>query len=74
MFLGPLERNLLETFWEKEKYCLLSYEREFQSFNSLPNDKILELSKLKVCANDKISVTEKLQFVLGRIENIVGKD
>ena len=41
--------------------------------NSLPNDKILDLSKLKVFADDKIIATQKLKFVLERIENIVGK-
>ena len=41
--------------------------------NSLPNDKILNWSKLKAFADDKINVTVKLKFVLGRVENIVGK-
>ena len=40
---------------------------------SLPNDKILDWSKLKAYADDKINVTEKLKFVLGSVENIVGK-
>ena len=44
-----------------------------RSFNSLPNNKILDQSKLKAFADDKIKVIEKLKFVLGRIENIVGK-
>ena len=30
-------------------------------------------SKLKAFAIDKIKVTEKLKFVLGRVENILGK-
>ena len=30
-------------------------------------------SKFKAFADDKIIVTEKLKFVLGRAENIVGK-
>ena len=42
-------------------------------FNSVPNDKILDWSKLKAFADNKINVTEKLKFVLGRVENIVGK-
>ena len=42
-------------------------------FNSFPKDKILEQSKLKAFADDKINVTEKSKFVLGRVENIVGK-
>ena len=39
-------------------------------FNSLPNDKILDWSKFKAFADDKINVTEKLNFVLGRVESI----
>ena len=42
--------------------------------NSLPNDKILDLSNLKELVDNKINVTEKLKFVLGRKENFVGKD
>ena len=41
--------------------------------NPLPNDKILDWSKLKAFADDKINVSENLKFVLGRVENIVGK-
>ena len=41
--------------------------------NSVPNNKILEQSKLKACADDKITVTETLKLVLWRVENIVGK-
>ena len=41
---------------------------------SLPiNDKILNWSKLKAFAKDKMNVTEKLKLVLGRVENIMGK-
>ena len=41
--------------------------------NSLPNNKILDWSKLKAFADEKLNVTEKLKFVLGRVENIMGK-
>ena len=43
------------------------------SFNSLPDDNILDLSKLKAFADDKLNVTPKLKFVLRRVENNVGK-
>ena len=44
-------------------------------FNSLPNGKILDWSKFKAFADDKLRVrSEKLKFVLGRVENIVGKE
>ena len=41
--------------------------------NSLPNNKILDWSKLKAFADNKINLTKKSKFVLGRVENIVGK-
>ena len=41
------------------------------SFNSISNNKVLDWSKLKAHADDKINVTEKLKFALGRVENIV---
>ena len=41
--------------------------------NSLPYNKILDWSKLKAFADDKINRSKKLKFVLGRVEHIVGK-
>ena len=41
--------------------------------NSLPDNKNLDLSKFKAFANDKMNVPHRLQFVLGRTENISGK-
>ena len=41
--------------------------------NSLPNDKTVDLLKLKAFADDKLNLTQKLKFALGRVENIVGK-
>ena len=42
-------------------------------FNTLPNNKFVDWSKLKELADEKINVTEKLNFVLGMVENSVGK-
>ena len=42
-------------------------------FNSVPNDKILDLSKLKPFADNKIKETQKLKFAFGRVEKVVGK-
>ena len=42
-------------------------------FNSLPYNTILDLSKFKAFADDKIKVTQKFKFTFRRIENIVGK-
>ena len=43
------------------------------SLKSLPNDKILDQSKFKAFADDKINVTKKLKFIFRRVENLVGK-
>ena len=41
--------------------------------NSLTNDKILDGSKIKAFADDKINVTQEMKFVLEMVENIIGK-
>ena len=43
------------------------------SINPLPNDKILDLSKLKAFADNNLNVNQKLKFASGRAEKIVGK-
>ena len=52
---------------------LLQITRIQTILNSLPNDKFLDWSKLKAHADDKINLAEKLKFVLGRVENGMGK-
>ena len=47
--------------------------QNFSSYRSLANDKILNQSKLKSIADDKINVIQKVNFDLRRIENIVRK-
>ena len=54
------------------KYILQNITK-FSIFFSLPNDKVLDLSKLEAFAEDKINVPQKLKFIAGRIENILGK-
>ena len=66
--------------WEKEvlviikciqKLCLrIVKSRKGELFNK---QQILDYSKLKAFADDKINLIEKLKFVLGRLENIMGK-
>ena len=47
--------------------------KEVMFINLLPNDKLLDWLKLKACADDKINVTYKQKFSLGRVKNIAGK-
>ena len=48
-------------------------EYHTNTLKSLPNNKILALTKFNAIAKDKIIVTQKLKIVLGRAENNVGK-
>ena len=41
--------------------------------NPLPDDKILNQTKLKALADDKLNVTKMIISVFDRVENIVGK-
>ena len=43
------------------------------TLNSTPNNKIVDLSKLKALVEDKINATQNLKIILERIEKIVGK-
>ena len=43
------------------------------AFNSLPDDKMLDWSKFKGFADNKINVNGKLKSVLGRVEKHCGK-
>ena len=42
-------------------------------FNSLPNDRISDQSNLKDFEDKQINMAYVTNFVLGRVENIVGK-
>ena len=46
---------------------------EMNLFNSLPNNKILDVIKFKGFACDKINVAQMLISVFDRVENSVGK-
>ena len=41
--------------------------------NSLPNDKILDMTKLKAFADHRINVAQMIISSFDRVENIVGK-
>ena len=56
---------------KRSKYLQGYYEMSM--FNSLPIDKILDRTKLKAFADDKLNVAKMIIFLLNRIENIVKK-
>ena len=54
-------------------YCIPCGEQNQQLIKSLPKDKILDWSKLKAFADNKIELAKMVLFVFDRTENIVGK-
>ena len=62
---------IYETSWLKI-YPTFKVKHQFHLL-TLPNDKIVHWSELKAFADNKTNVAEILKFVLGRVENIVGK-
>ena len=54
--------------WVKEDIVLI-----LVLLSPLPNEKFLDWSKLKAFADDEIKVLKMMNFVLNRVENIVGK-
>ena len=47
-------------YWNKQNLAL---------FNPLPNDKILDMTKLKAFADDKLNIDKMTISVLDRVEN-----
>ena len=66
--MKALELSSIKSFHTDNSKVLLC-----DKVNSLPSDKILEVSKFKAFADNIINVTEKLKFALRRVENIGGK-
>ena len=52
--------------------CLLQRHCNY-SLTCLPDDTFLDWSKLVAFVDDKVNATQNLKFVLGRVDNIVGK-
>ena len=53
------------------KYCLT--DRFFTIINSLPNDKILHVTKLKAFADDKLNFVKTMVSLYNRLDSAVGK-
>ena len=76
--LMEMEKILVTTIFSfsydvfKLKALSLGLQKLSSCVNSVTNNKILDLTKLKAFADDKINVTQTLKFTLGRVENIVG--
>ena len=53
--------------------CLLLPSLPLLIVNSLPNDKILDMTKLKAFADDNLNIAIMTISLLDRVENTVGK-
>ena len=62
----------------KCRVSLVLYEKDYRLckatiFNSLPNDKIWDVTKLKAFADNKLNIDEMMISLLDRVENTEGK-
>ena len=55
------------------KCSIHSTARKIYYTNSLQNNKISDESEFKLLADNKTNLTEKLEFILGRVEKVLGK-
>ena len=60
-------------FSEDFSFKVVKSQDYVEQVNSLPNDKILDQSKLKAFADDKIDFVEMMIYILDMVENTVGK-
>ena len=67
---GEGEPKLKLLFMQKVEFENILLQFLSISLNSLPNDKILDLSNLKACVDNKKNVTQEKEIVLYWIENI----
>ena len=61
---------MLATQLPEAAYFVLSDDRVSHGDNFLPNDKILDSSKLRAFADDEVNLTDNLKIVLERVENL----
>ena len=69
-------KSLLKILWEKEKMpatSIFSFSHHLSTVYLLQNDIILDVTKLKVFADDKLNVAKMTMSVFDRAENTVGK-
>ena len=57
----------------REFACLKVLHLKTTGLTPFPHDKILDLTKLKAFADDKLDATKMIISVFDRVENIVGK-
>ena len=62
-------KQKLSSFPEKKRKRILF----LHLFNTLPNNKILDATKLQAFADDKFNVAKLMISLFDRIENIAGK-
>ena len=65
--------NVKSSLGSRTSFFFPSFSQCCLPFNPFPHDKILDQTKLKVFADNKLYGTKMEIFVFGKVENIVGK-
>ena len=70
-FYSKVGRKFQKTSWDILKHLLTQSHRNTGSFSkSLPNNRILDLSNLKVFTDNSTDVTETLKILFGRVKTL----
>ena len=63
------------THYQIQNFRLVKIERNCRRpFNTLPNDKFLDMTKFKASADDKLNVDKMTISLCDRVENTEGKE
>ena len=67
--------NILSHYWTPILIFFINHSSHYACFrfNSFPNNKFLNWFKLEAFINYNFILAEKMEFVLGMVENIIGK-
>ena len=69
----PVCRNTKVCYHSTRASCWIRYEKIFMlTFNSSPNDRILDWFKSKAFADNEMKLVRMMIFVFDRVENIMG--
>ena len=73
MYLSPFHHCLYSPTILKKILCHFLLDFVAALLNPLTDNKILDQTKLKAFADNKLNVTNMIIFVFDRVENILGK-
>ena len=73
VYLNAFKKNLSKELPSLKTILITTFSAFFRWFNPFPNDKMLDETKSKAFADDKLNIAKMTISPLDRVENSVGK-